>query len=196
MRYSGVARDCWLYAREKNRIQDIRITPDLDSSYDNGALDIELEATGSCNVSLVLTDMDGNVAARQQVRAGKGSMNIRMEVDSPYKWTAETPYLYTLTATTDNRGSREVIPVKVGFRKIELKDAQVLINGQPVLFKGANRHEMDPDGGYMVSRERMLQDILRMKEMNINAVRTCHYPDDPYWYELCDRYGLYVTACM
>lgn len=194
MRYSGVARNCWLYAREKNRIQDIRITPDLDSSYDDGALDIELETTGSCNVSLVLTDMDGNVAARQQVRAGKGTMNIRMEVDSPYKWTAETPYLYTLTATTDNRGSREVIPVKVGFRKIELKDAQVLINGQPVLFKGANRHEMDPDGGYMVSRERMLQDILRMKEMNINAVRTCHYPDDPYWYELCDRYGLYVVA--
>ena len=84
--------------------------------------------------------------------------------------------------------------MKVGFRKIELKDAQILVNGQPVLFKGANRHEMDPDGGYAVSRQRMLQDVLTMKQLNINAVRTCHYPDDPYWYALCDEYGLYMVA--
>ena len=84
--------------------------------------------------------------------------------------------------------------MKVGFRKIELKDSQILVNGQPVLFKGANRHEMDPDGGYVVSRQRMLQDVQVMKDLNINAVRTCHYPDDPYWYALCDEYGLYVVA--
>ena len=88
----------------------------------------------------------------------------------------------------------EVVPVKVGFRKVEIKNAQVLVNGQPVLFKGANRHEMDPDGGYVVSRERMLQDIQIMKKFNINAVRTCHYPDDAYWYELCDKYGIYMVA--
>ena len=194
MRYSGVARDCYLYSREKVRIQDIRVTPDLDSSYDNGSLDIRLDLTGTCQVSLVLTDAGGNKVAEQQVSGRKGTQNVTMEVDSPSKWTAETPYLYTLTATSSAKGATEVIPVKVGFRKIEIKNAQVLVNGQPVLFKGANRHEMDPDGGYMVSKERMLQDVLKMKQLNINAVRTCHYPDDSYWYELCDRYGLYVVA--
>ena len=194
MRYAGVARDCYLYAREKVRIQDIRITPDLDSSYDNGTLDIRLDLTGSCNVSLVLTDPSGEKVAEKQVAGKAGSQNVTIEVDSPAKWTAETPFLYTLTATSSAKGRTEVIPIKVGFRKIELKNAQVLVNGQPVLFKGANRHEMDPDGGYMVSKERMIQDVLRMKQLNINAVRTCHYPDDYYWYELCDKYGLYVVA--
>ena len=118
-----------------------------------------------------------------------------MDVSNPEKWTAETPNLYTLTATLKNGSNTlEVIPVKVGFRKIELKGGQILVNGQPVLFKGADRHEMDPDGGYVVSRERMLQDILRMKQLNINAVRTCHYPDDNLWYDLCDQYGIYVVA--
>ena len=194
MRYSGVARDCYLYSREKVRIQDIRVTPDLDSSYDNGSLDIRLELTGSCDVSLVLTDQEGNKVAEKRISGKKGMQNVTIEVDSPAKWTAETPYLYTLTATSSAGGAQEVIPVKTGFRKIELKDAQVLVNGQPVLFKGANRHEMDPDGGYYTSRERMIQDILRMKQLNINTVRTCHYPDDILWYELCDKYGLYVVA--
>ncbi len=194
MRYSGVARDCYLYSREKVRIQDIRVTPDLDGNYDNGSLDIRLDLTGSCTVTLALTDPAGSVVAGKTVSGKKGSLDIAMEVDSPAKWTAETPFLYTLTATSVSGAGTEVIPVKVGFRKIEMKNAQVLVNGQPVLFKGANRHEMDPDGGYMVSKERMLQDILRLKQLNINAVRTCHYPDDYYWYELCDKYGFYVVA--
>lgn len=193
-RYSGVARDSYLYAREKTRIQDIRITPDLDSSYDNGQLDIVLDLTGSCNVALILSDPDGKTVATREISGKKGRQEISLEVDSPAKWTAETPHLYTLTATTSAKGREETIPVKVGFRKVEMKNGQVLINGQPVLFKGANRHELDPDGGYVISRERMLQDVLRMKQMNINAVRTCHYPDDNYWYELCDKYGLYVVA--
>ena len=92
------------------------------------------------------------------------------------------------------QGSNEVIPVKVGFRKIELKGDQILVNGKAVLFKGADRHEMDPDGGYVVSPERMLQDIQIMKQFNLNAVRTCHYPDDNLWYDLCDQYGIYVVA--
>lgn len=193
-RYSGVARDCYLYSREKTRIQDIRITPDLDEAYRNGELDIRLELTGNCNVALKLTDMEGKTVAEKSISGKKGIQNVSISVENPHKWSAETPYLYTLTAVSSARGAEEVIPVKVGFRKIELKNAQVLVNGQPVLFKGANRHEMDPDGGYLVSRERMLQDVLRMKQLNINAVRTCHYPDDSYWYELCDRYGLYVVA--
>lgn len=194
MRYSGVARDCYLYSREKVRIQDIRVTPDLDGEYRDGSLDIRLELTGNCSVDLVLTDCSGTKVAEKHVSGKKGIQNVSMEVASPEKWTAETPYLYTLTATSTAGNAQEVIPVKVGFRKVELRDAQVLVNGQPVLFKGANRHEMDPDGGYLVSKERMLQDVLRMKQMNINAVRTCHYPDDRYWYELCDKYGLYVVA--
>ena len=118
-----------------------------------------------------------------------------MAISNPEKWTAETPVLYTLIATLKNgSNTTEVIPVKVGFRKIELKNAQILVNGQPVLFKGADRHEMDPDGGYVVSPERMIQDIKVMKEYNINAVRTCHYPDNNLWYDLCDKYGIYVVA--
>ena len=155
-RYSGVGRDCYLYARDKKYIQDIRVTADLK---------------------------------------GSGKLNTTLNISNPAKWTAETPNLYTLTATLKNGNNTiEVIPVKVGFRKIELKGGQILVNGQPVLFKGANRHEMDPDGGYVVSIERMLQDIKVMKELNINAVRTCHYPDDNRWYDLCDQYGIYVVA--
>lgn len=187
-RYSGVGRDCYLYARDKKRIEDIRVTPDLDSEYKNGSLSIALNLKGSGKVNLTLKDASGKEVATAQATKG----NATMEIENPHKWTAETPYLYTLYAALE--GSNEVIPVKVGFRKVELKNAQVLVNGQPILFKGANRHEMDPDGGYVISKERMIQDIQVMKQFNLNAVRTCHYPDNNLWYELCDQYGLYVVA--
>lgn len=193
-RHSGVGRDCYLYTRNQKRIDDIRITPDLDSEYKNGTLGIELSLKGNNNVTLELLDSHNNVVATKEVK-GSGKVSAEMAVENPNKWTAETPYLYTLRASVKNGNSvSEVVPVKVGFRKIELKNAQILVNGQPVLFKGANRHEMDPDGGYVVSRERMIQDIQIMKIFNINAVRTCHYPDDPFWYELCDKYGIYMVA--
>ena len=193
-RYSGVGRNCYLYSRNKKYIQDIRVTPDLDSNYTNGTLNVALNLNGSGTVELNLTDPAGKSVATAQVN-GNGQKSVVMDVSNPAKWTAETPNLYTLTATLKNGNNVvEVIPVKVGFRKIELKGGQILVNGQPVLFKGADRHEMDPDGGYVVSRERMLQDILRMKQLNINAVRTCHYPDDNLWYDLCDQYGIYVVA--
>lgn len=193
-RHSGVGRDCYLYTRNQKRIDDIRITPDLDSEYKNGTLGIELSLKGNNNVTLELLDSHNNVVATKEV-SGSGKVSAEMAVENPNKWTAETPYLYTLRASVKNGNSvSEVVPVKVGFRKIELKNAQILVNGQPVLFKGANRHEMDPDGGYVVSRERMIQDIQIMKKFNINAVRTCHYPDDPFWYELCDKYGIYMVA--
>ena len=193
-RYSGVGRDCYLYTRNKNRIDDIRITPDLDGEYKNGRLDVVLSMKGNNNVTLELLDAQDKVVSSKEVK-GSGDVKTRFEVENPNKWTAETPYLYTLRACV-KKGDKvtEVVPVKVGFRKVEIKNAQVLVNGQPVLFKGANRHEMDPDGGYVVSRERMLQDIQIMKKFNINAVRTCHYPDDAYWYELCDKYGIYMVA--
>ncbi len=189
-RYSGVGRDCYLYAREKRRIEDIRVTPDLDAEYKDGALTVDVQLKGNAIATLKLKDAQGKEVAAATTRGE----TVTMQVSNPHKWTAETPYLYTLYAQIGELAPKEIIPVKVGFRKIELKDAQVLVNGQPVLFKGANRHEMDPDGGYVVSRQRMLQDVQIMKDLNINAVRTCHYPDDPYWYALCDEYGLYVVA--
>ena len=187
-RYSGVGRDCYLYARDKNRIEDIRVTPDLDANYKNGSLSVVLNLKGSGKVNLTLKDASGKEVATAQATKGTATL----EVENPHKWTAETPYLYTLYASLE--GSNEVIPIKVGFRKVELKNAQVLVNGQPILFKGANRHEMDPDGGYVISKERMIQDIQVMKQFNLNAVRTCHYPDNNLWYELCDQYGIYVVA--
>ncbi len=202
MRYCGIGRDCYLYSREKGGIRDIRITPDLDADYKDGSLSVTVTTAGKCDVELTLTDAEGKTVAQTtlsgknaQAAAGGLSQTVTLDVANPNKWTAETPYLYTLTVTSSLKGKTlEVIPVKAGFRKIEIVDCQVLVNGQPVLFKGADRHELDPDGGYAVSKERMLQDVLIMKEMNINAVRTCHYPDDYYWYELCDKYGLYVVA--
>ena len=193
-RYTGVARDCYLYARNKKRIDDIRVVPDLDAGYKSGSLTVNLSLKGNAAVSLELLDAANKTVATAEVKgAGKQSSVIR--VDNPNKWTAETPYLYTLRATLKEGGKvTEVVPLKVGFRKIELKNSQLLVNGQPVLFKGADRHEMDPDGGYVVSRERMIQDIQIMKKFNLNAVRTCHYPDDSFWYDLCDKYGIYVVA--
>ena len=191
-RYAGICRDSWLFAQPRQHISDIRVTPDLDATYTDGSLRVDVKTTGG-KVKLELLDPKGDVVADGQTT---GRQPATLSVAKPCKWTAETPNLYTLRATlTDSRDRvLQVVPVKVGFRKIEVKDAQVLVNGQSILIKGADRHELDPDGGYVVSRERMLQDVQIMKQYNLNAVRTCHYPDDPYWYDLCDQYGLYVVA--
>ena len=192
-RYAGVARDSYLYSRPVNHIEDIRVTPDLDAEYVDGRLDVTLSLNHNGRARLVLKDAEGKEVASKEVSGKTASTSF--SVDNPFKWTAETPYLYRLEAQLQGKkGVTETIGVNVGFRKIEIKNAQLLVNGQPVLFKGADRHEMDPDGGYVVSRERMIQDIRLYKEFNLNAVRTCHYPDDNYWYDLCDRYGLYVVA--
>lgn len=193
-RYSGVGRDCYLYARNQQQIADIRVTPDLDANYQNGSLAVNMDVKGNGKIELDLLDASGKSVAQQTVTAS-GKTTAKLAVNAPHKWSAETPYLYTLRATL-KQGDKtlEVIPVKVGFRKIELKNAQILVNGQPVLFKGADRHELDPDGGYVLSRERMIQDIQIMKKFNLNAVRTCHYPDANLWYDLCDQYGIYVVA--
>ena len=192
-RSSGIARDCYLYARAKARIEDIRAVPDLDAQYRNGVLNVEVSFKGNAgSANLELFDAAGRKVAEATVKSSSkgGKATASMAVNNPEKWSAETPYLYTLKASA----AGEVIPVKVGFRKVEIKNAQLLVNGKPILIKGADRHELDPDGGYVISKERMIQDIQIMKEFNLNAVRTCHYPDDNYWYDLCDEYGIYMVA--
>lgn len=193
-RYAGIARDCYLYSRGKSHIEDIRVNTDLDAQYKDATLSVDIKTKGGGTIDLELIDSQGNVVAQQSI-AAKPSTKTSLEVSDPKKWSSETPNLYTLRATLrTGKKTLEVIPINVGFRKVEIKNAQLLVNGQPVLIKGANRHELDPDGGYVISRERMLQDIKLFKQFNLNAVRTCHYPDDAYWYELCDKYGIYVTA--
>lgn len=194
-RMCGVARNTYLYTRNsRHQVQDLRVTPDLSADYVDGQLTIDLKIKGGDGVSLNLLDARQELVASTHLKASE-KVHTLMHVKRPALWTAETPELYTLIVTLEKDGKTiETIPVRVGFRKVEIKDAQLLVNGKPILIKGVNRHELDPDGGYVVSRERMLQDLKIMKQMNINAVRTCHYPNDDQWYSLCDEVGMYVVA--
>lgn len=196
-RFTGIAREVYLYARPQAHIADLFITPDLVNNYQDGTLEVKLNAVGAKGETVMfsLKDKEGKEVAAQTAKVGgNGEVKVNFNVKNPLKWTAETPNLYTLyTTLMDGKQVAEVVPQRVGFRKVEIKNAQVLVNGQPVLFKGANRHELDPVTGYVVSMDRMLEDIRVMKELNINAVRTCHYPNDPRWYELCDIYGIYMV---
>ena len=195
-RFTGIAREVYLYATPKTHMRDIAVVQDYVDG--KGQLEVKVDVEGKGDVSAQLLDADGKQAdkgffgAQQQ----KNTIVLNAKIDAPKLWTAETPYLYTLLVTLKDQKGRtlEVVRQRVGFRHIEIKNAQLLVNGQPILIKGADRHELDPDGGYIVSMDRMIQDIRIMKQLNINAVRTCHYPDDPRWYDLCDEYGLYVTA--
>ena len=189
-RLTGIAREVYLYARPKLHAADIRLNAALENNYQDGVLNYKVSLKGGkTDVAITLCDKDG-----KQIAQATGAQGV-IKVPKVNAWTAETPYLYKAYITLKNKqGAAEVIPQKVGFRSVEIKNAQLLVNGQPVLVKGADRHEMDPDGGYVVSLERMIQDIKIMKQLNINAVRTSHYPCDPRWYDLCDEYGIYITA--
>ena len=189
-RFTGIAREVYLYARPKLHAAEIRLNAALENNYQDGVLNYKVSLKGGkTDVAITLCDKDG-----KQIAQATGAQGV-IKVPKVNAWTAETPYLYKAYITLKNKqGAAEVIPQKVGFRNVEIKNAQLLVNGQPVLVKGADRHEMDPDGGYVVSLERMIQDIKIMKQLNINAVRTSHYPCDPRWYDLCDEYGIYITA--
>ena len=199
-RLSGPARENYLYARSKDhRLLDVRVETDLKNNYKDGYLNITAKVQGNTLAYFGLYDPDGKeviVTGTDNVRNGVAKYQLR--VKNVRKWSAETPNLYTLVVSPIQNGGMylpyEIVQVKVGFRKVEIKNKQFLVNGQPVLLKGADRHEMDPDEGYNLSEQRMIQDIMMMKRMNINAVRTSHYPNDPRWYDLCDKYGLYVVA--
>lgn len=196
-RLSGIARGVELIARDRAHLRDLHVTAGLDATYADGALRVELDGTPSVKgYELSLTDPEGRVVpgSERTLKAQGGKAVYDFELKNPAKWSAEAPNLYELKiAVSDGRKTTETIDQSVGFRTVEIKGAQLLVNGQPVLIKGADRHEMDPLTGYVVSRERMKEDIRIMKELNINAVRTSHYPNDPLWYELCDRYGIYVV---
>ncbi len=182
-RFTGIAREVYLFARPKAHIEDVTIQQDYQDG--KGLLTVNVKAAKGTLVEARLEDAEGKMV-------GTG---LKQTVENAKAWSAETPYLYNLYVVA-KQGNKvvEVVRQKVGFRHIEIMGGQLLVNGQPILIKGADRHELDPDGGYIVSIERMKQDLKIMKQLNINAVRTCHYPDDPRWYDLCDSAGIYVVA--
>ena len=193
-RLSGIGRDCYIYARDKKHIEDVKLVADLHDNYTKGHLDLNITATkGVKELRLTLAGPCGKQIKQEVVSVEKGKIERCWHLDKVQPWSAEVPNLYRLTVEVLDKGQTvEATAFKVGFRKVEIKNAQLLVNGCPVLIKGANRHEMNPNTGYYVTREDMIRDIQIMKELNINAVRTCHYPDSPLWYDLCDEYGLYV----
>ncbi len=195
-RLCGIARECYLYTRPQKHINDIYITPELTNNYTDGELNINITsfAPGK-KVNIKLIDNNQTLKEITQTLDSKGVANAKIEIENPKKWTAETPNLYSLLITLkDGEKDLEYICKRVGFRKVEIKNSQLLVNGKAILIKGADRHELDPDLGYVVPMERMLEDIKMLKELNVNAVRTSHYPNDPRWYDLCDEYGIYLTA--
>ena len=196
-RLTGIARDVYVFSREKKRIEDINV---VASASGEASLFAEV-SKGVTSVSFAIEDAGGREVAAKTVTVGKERsdrglpcVNTTLSVADVKTWTAETPNLYTLkVASFDKKGQTESTEIQIGFRDVCIKDGQLLVNGQPVLIKGVNRHELNPYKGYVVSEADMIQDIQIMKQLNFNAVRTCHYPNDPLWYSLCDKYGLYVV---
>ena len=188
-RLCGIARGVQLDFRpKKGGISDVRVSAEASGEY---TFDVAVEK-GASSVRYELTDPDGLIYA-ENAKVSRGSTRWSGKFEYPMLWSAEEPNLYTLKVTTfSGNKAVETATLNVGFRTVGIKDGQLLVNGQPILIKGVNRHEMSPDGAYHVTHAEMERDIRVMKELNINTVRTCHYPNDPYWYELCDRYGLYV----
>ncbi|WDF67551.1 glycoside hydrolase family 2 TIM barrel-domain containing protein [Sphingobacterium oryzagri] len=197
-RLSGITRDCYLVARNKDQIYDIALDPQLNDDFTAGTLHSKIslrEQPQKVLTARVAIYQDGKLLqSKDHSFAGKQEIISNIPLDKPALWTAETPNLYdVITTLQDDRGNVvEVIPQRVGFRKVEIKDGQFLVNGQPILIKGVNRHETDPKTGHIISREAMLRDIQLMKQYNINSVRSSHYPNSEQWLDLCDEYGLYV----
>ncbi len=205
-RLSGINRDVFLYSTAQTRILDFFAHPDLDKNYKNGVFCVDVKVENSTpakqalqlevaildkNEKSVFTQLKKEIAPATDV----AETTFSGSVSSPLKWTAETPNLYTLLITLKDEGGNviESTSHKIGFRKIEIKDGQVLVNGKKVYFKGVNLHEFNAYTGHTVTRKEMMRNLQLMKELNINAVRTSHYPQPPLWYKLCDEYGLYLV---
>ena len=215
IRLSGIFRDVAVYSTPDIRIRDFTVLSNLDENYENSNLSVEVDLSNykksndMYTVEAMIYDEDFNKvldspivastdfsdATNLNSNANRKILNLSQEIINPRKWSAEDPYLYTviLTLKDSNGNEREAVSTKFGFKKMEIEDRQILINGKPIYFKGANRHETDPTDGRAVTVERMIEDIKIMKAYNINSVRTSHYPNNPAWLELCDEYGLYVV---
>ncbi|MCD6551359.1 glycoside hydrolase family 2 TIM barrel-domain containing protein, partial [Thermotoga sp.] len=193
--FAGIYRDVYLYTLPKFHVRDVFIRTDLDENYKNGKLfaDVEFRNLGEeseKNFELVLIDPDGKTTTlvKERVKPKDSVLSFVFDIENPKKWSAEKPHLYVLKVKLGEDEKK----INFGFRKVEIKDGTLLLNGKPLYIKGVNRHEFDPDRGHAVTVERMVEDIKLMKQHNINTVRTSHYPNQTKWYDLCDYYGLYV----
>ena len=209
-RLSGIFRNVYLFSTPSVHLRDFELQSDLDGECRDAVFRVKArvenygDAAGrDSSLEVALLDPDGkplgpSILARgtsPYIAPGAESLLLlRADVQNPHKWSAEHPNLYTVILSLKNERGEiiEIESAKFGFRKVEIKSGQLLLNGQPILIKGVNRHEHDPATGQFISRESMIKDIVLMKQHNINTVRTAHYPDDPQWYELCDQYGLYL----
>lgn len=206
-RLSGIYRDVFMYSTPSQHISDYFATTDLDAQYKDAVFSLKVTVRNyaaatakNLSVKITLADASSLPVLEKVVKAGiigagkEALLKINEPVRDPLKWTAETPNLYTLTLELISASGEvlEVISSKTGFREVEIRNGQLLFNGQAIDIKGTNRHEFDPVRGRALTRESMIRDIILMKRLNINAVRTCHYPNDTEWYSLCDEYGLYV----
>lgn len=194
-RFSGIFREVYLYAVPKTHVEDLFIKATLDEKYENGILDLQFKLMGilDCEVEAMLQDQSGQEVFKQKVK-GNALCNISGRIDGVHPWSAELPYLYRLTICIRDAENNvvEVIPELVGFRKFEMINQVMCINGKRIIFKGINRHEFNVRRGRAVTKEDMMWDIEFLKKHNINAVRTSHYPNQSLWYRLCDIYGIYL----
>ena len=195
-RFSGIFRDVYLYTVPEVHVYDLHVRPELDSSFKKGTLhvDLKLQGEAASNIEVVLVNCNGELVS--SINGDKGLLS--MSIEKPKLWSAENPYLYTLFIQLYNKEGQlvEVVPQKVGFRRFELINNIMCLNGERIVFKGVNRHEFNPRSGRAITKEDMLWDIKTLKQHNINAVRTSHYPNQSYWYDLCDEYGVYVIDEM
>lgn len=199
-RFSGIFRDVYLYTVPSIHVRDLFVKPDLDASYTHGTLQVDLDLMGeeASRVELLLMDAEGRTVAAAAAADPGSQVTLTADAGKVHLWSAESPYLYLLYISVYDRGGRlvEVVPQKVGFRKFEMINKIMCLNGKRIVFKGVNRHEFHPRKGRAISKEEMLWDIRTLKRNNINAVRTSHYPNQTLWYELCDEYGIYVIDEM
>jgi beta-galactosidase len=210
-RVSGIERDVYVYSTPKVAVSDFKVVGGLDESYRNGRFDLTVELRNynvkfrekasvpvKYKVTATIFDKRETTKVYEQTQSGEfdtwiNTVSFKSEIPAVQAWSAEIPNLYTMYLALETDGQlAEIVPDRIGFRTVEIRDAQVLVNGKPVYFKGVNRHEHSPVTAHVVSKEEMLKDVEMMKKLNINAVRNSHYPAAPYFYELCDEYGLYV----
>lgn len=200
-RFAGIQRDVYVYARPATHIRDFEVVTDLDREYKNAAFNLYVEPDAAKGANLKGLEVEVDLTNNKGVSVYKESKKLEgkevhfvKELTTPLLWSAEKPHLYKALITLKKNGTPvQYIAQNVGFRKSEIKHAQLLVNGKPIYIKGVNRHEHDPYNGHVIDEASMLEDIRIMKENNVNSVRTSHYPNDPRWYELCDIYGLYVV---